>query len=111
MTSPILSDLQVVFGNTLTFIWSITALILLFQIIKTGFEMMFTFGGTKKFQVLKERTPRLVAGFAIVMTAWIICSSIISIVGIKDPNGTDCFKSGDLAGVSFQFVFIAPCNQ
>jgi len=109
ITPPLLSDLQVIFGNVLTFIWSVTAGILLFQIIKTGFEMIFTFGETKKYQVLKARTPTLVKGFVLVLTAWIICSSIIALIGIKDPNGSKCFGSDSLAKISFQFVFISPC--
>ena len=112
MAQPLLSDLELVFVNVLGAIWVFSTAIFFYQLIKTGFELMFSGGDTKKTESNKSRIGKLVQGFVITVGAYVIGVAIIAIVGIKDPNGADCFTTviSPNQPIKFQFVFPIGCR-
>ncbi len=112
MYQPLLSDLQLVFVNVLGFIWSISAGIFFYQLLRTGYEYIIANGDTKKYETLKGRTPKLIQGLVLTLSAYIIALSIIAIIGIKSPDGEDCFSTPLATDkIKFQFVFPVACNS
>lgn len=110
MYIPTIEDAQQIMLNFLVFLWSITAAFFLYQVTKTGFEYMLAGGDTKKLEVYKNRAPKIIQGFVLVFISYILCSAVITLIGIKDPNATSCFGGGN-AKITFQIVFVSPCGK
>lgn len=88
--------------------------IALLRLAGSGFEYMFAGGDVKKLQAIKDRYPKIIFGFVISMSAYILATFLINIIQVKDPN--ECFATdkplvrlGDVK-IAFQFVFAKVCR-
>lgn len=103
-------DIESIFINVIIAIWALSIPYFMFVIGSIGAKWMLSFGDEQKLASLKTRAGNVVLSFAMVFGGFLVVKLVISLLGVKDPRGSDCFQSPLGGNPIFQIFFPESCS-
>ena len=103
-------EVESIFINILIAIWALSIPYFMFVIGSIGAQWMMSFGDEQKLASLKTRAGNVVLSFAMVFGGFLVVKLVISLLGVKDPRGSDCFQSPLGGNPIFQIFFPESCK-